>query len=182
MIRAFLVGLSFEETDLPGCLEDAFTELVKRFESVELTSALKLKTKAFKEVIASFPQGDSVTSGVSIERGFSVSPLGPPPKSPFKGDLKISCKGPCKKPHTILVELCLNNIIAIGTHFLKVESAAGFLENDTYGVLVCLTREFLSAGNWDASYADDIDHIQAYELAYKPFLREKMAVLQLRLA
>ena len=66
-------------------------------------------------------------------------------------------------------------------NFLKIESANHWYAEQTYGLLVCLTREFLNFGNWDKAYAEDLDYVRGYKLVYEPLLAQKIGILQLNL-
>jgi hypothetical protein len=180
MIRSFFIGLNFEEFDLPDCLKPELESLVQHLEAVSLPAAFTKKTKAFKEALKAYAGAARNSTTITVEERFRISPAGPSDKSPFRADLRVVCNKSCSVRHALVVELCLNNVIAVGTHFLKIETTGHYSEAECYGILICLTREFLNAGNWDPAYADDLDYVQAYELAYKPVLSQKMAVLQLR--
>lgn len=183
VVRGFFLGLNYEQNELPLCLEPIFLEFMAYITSISLADVLEKKTKAFSKRIANFAQlgqqGDSART-IHFESRYPISPLGALSRAPFIGDLRIKCVNQCSSFHSLNIELCLNNIEAIGTNFLKLETIAeSEREVSHHGILVCLTRELLIMGNWDNAYAEDLDYVRAYRLAYQPSLQHRFAVLQI---
>ncbi len=183
VVRVFFLGLNYERTELPLCLEPIFADFMAYINSMSLADVLEKKTKAFSKRIADFAllgqRGDFARTN-RFESRYPISPLGALPRAPFIGDLRIKCVNQCSSSHSLDIELCLNNIEAIGTNFLKLETIAeSEPEVSHHGVLVCLTRELLIMGNWDNAYAEDLDYVRAYKLAYQPSLQHRFAVLQI---
>ena len=182
-MRAFFLGLNYEQVDLPDCLEPILLVFLNHMSSMEHAVVIQKKSKAFSTRIAEFvdvmQQGELKKTTV-CERRYPIAPFGAPRRAPFLGDLRIRCSGSCPTTHAINIELCLNNIEAIGTNFLKLETIAeSEPEVSNFGVFVCLTRELLAMGNWDKAYAEDLDYVRAFKLAYQPSLRHRFAVIQI---
>jgi hypothetical protein len=146
---------------------------------IDFSTAVKNRSISFKEALKKSTENLNNFTWISRNRDG---------QAPFQIDARYVCGRKCGTVHIINLVVCLNNREAIGSNFLKLETAAireirtskEVLDDaNVAGFLATLSRELLDEGGWDPSYADSSEYANAIKTYYKPLLKSNILGLRI---
>lgn len=181
-MRTFELDVSDRVGADDPCHEKMLAILQTHLNKLAIRSAIQGKTRAIKSHLYQLAEDDSLirAEGFRARTRVPITDDGIPERAPFLLDLEITCNQRCGASHALNVELCFNNREGMGMNFLKIETRSRVRTGDkSIGILICPTRSLLVSGNWDNAYADDMDYLVGYKLAYRHVLGAHFRIIQI---
>lgn len=178
-IRVIDDALTISLDDISECHLSMWEQLKDAISEIDFNSAVKNRSISFKESLRK-------STGTLIN--FTWIARTRDGQAPFQIDARFVCDSNCGSLHVINLVICLNNREAIGSNFLKLETAAireirtdvhELDDSNILGLLVSLSRDLLDEGGWDPSYADSSEYANAAKTYYKPLLRSNIIGLRI---
>lgn len=178
-IRVIDDALTSTLDEISPCHLVMWETLKEAIGGIDFNSAVKNRSVSFKE---------SLRKSTENLKNFTWIARTRDGQAPFQIDARFVCDEKCESIHVVNLVICLNNREAIGSNYLKLETAAireirsdlhDLDDSNILGLLVSLSRELLDEGGWDPSYADSSEYANAVKSYYKPLLRSNIIGLRI---